>query len=254
MTTPAMPPRPAATADPPSVEETNGPTGAEGARYSRKRKRDEPESPKLRGHFLEVDENDIVRSVLVDPDHVSGEIEIPIDEAVKVSPRKTSHNPIQWRSHSEVAIEVREFKQALALHDLVDEDNVHLMVVTRDHVIIQGQVDQVIEMYHTVGQSLGFSKEPICCCLQQVSGQRNLLRRQEHRKGGLVNIHYEYIPMDWKKANQLMSKEFPLIDYYESLVVLEVRLADESPQGKLKPGRRLVPVPTTLTPAFMREA
>ncbi|KAI1658176.1 hypothetical protein F4813DRAFT_357653 [Daldinia decipiens] len=248
MTIPTMPSQPAATttADTSSTKEDNDSITVEGPQCCRKRKRDEPQLPILQGHYMEVDENNIVRGIGIDPNR---ELEIaftpthqPTHKAVKTPLRKTGHNPIQWRSHSEVAIEVDEFKQAMVLHDLVDNNNVHLMVVTRDNAIIQGHCDQVTEMYVIVRESWGLGdKDQIVCQMCQVSGKESLLRRQKARKGGLVNIHHGYIPMDWKKAEQLMSKEFPRPSG-KSLIVMEFRLADRSPHGNLKPGRRLVPI------------
>ncbi|KAI0845993.1 hypothetical protein F5Y00DRAFT_265037 [Daldinia vernicosa] len=225
--TPVMPPQPAATAGPPSLEETNGSVEEKGPHCCRKRKRNQPKLPILRGRYIEVDENDIIRDLGMDPDRGPEIFVTPTykqnHEAVETPPRKISHNPIQWRLHSEVAIEVMEFKQAIALHDLVDENNAHLMVITRDNAIIQGHIDQVMEMRATVWQSWDFDK------------------KQKERRGGLVNIHHEYIPMDWKKAEQLMSKEFPETSD-GPMVIMEFRPADPSPQGNLKPGRRLVRV------------
>lgn len=74
-----------------------------------------------------------------------------------------------------------------------------------------------------------------------VSGMEACQKRAKERQGGMVNVKYKYVPMDWSKAERLMAKEFPRTGAGE-LVIVEFYLADQSPPDDLKPGRRLVPI------------
>lgn len=151
-------------------------------------------------------------------------------------------SPIQWRCHAEVAIEVDEYKKALALHDLVDENNINLMVLNKDHGIIQGPSDQVQKMSEKALEALGISNQDRTHGHNRtVSGDLAYEKRVKNRRGGLVDMKYQYIPMDWSKAEGLRAKKFPLSGG-ELVVMMEFRLSDKSEPGNLKPGRRLVPI------------
>ncbi|KAI1467832.1 uncharacterized protein F4812DRAFT_377936 [Daldinia caldariorum] len=233
-----MPPQIAATASPPLGEETSGFVKTEDTedgepRHKRKRDEDETNPTPLKLQFYEVDENNIIRALYPCPASESKRVPLPARKGILVP--RTGRNPIQWRPHGEVAVEVTEFKEAIALHDLVDGSNVDLMVVSRDYAIIQGQSDQVMEMLKSVSDlwnsdgkiNLLFSK-------LYVSGKSGLSVRRKMRKGGLVDIHRKYIPMDWKEAAQLMNKAFTSVNDLP-LIIIDVRRKENPPQEGSKP-------------------
>ncbi|KAI1800604.1 hypothetical protein F4811DRAFT_538414 [Daldinia bambusicola] len=129
------------TAGSPLAKETGGSVKAKDRESHHKRKRGEYEAKTapLKGKYYEVDENNIAGAFHTYPACK------PRFSPIRAAVPRTGCNPIQWRSHDEVAIEATEFKQPMALHDLVDESNVSLMVVARDYAIIQGQTDPVKE-------------------------------------------------------------------------------------------------------------
>lgn len=184
--------------------------------------------------YYEIDEDNVIRAM-----HPSGpediiKTKVLSSEYSPPSPVNTGPNPIQWRSHDEVAIEVDKYKRALALHDLVDENNTQLMVINKDHALFQGRADDVFQMRHTWWESRSICDgDEILIFLFDVSEGR------QKREGGLVNIHYEYIPMDWSKAEKLLTKKFPAFPD-GVLMLMECRVPDRSPPGQLKLGRRLV--------------
>ncbi|KAI1481070.1 hypothetical protein F4774DRAFT_408154 [Daldinia eschscholtzii] len=237
------------TADSPLSKETSCSAEAKGPKTCRRQKQNEEKIclRELKEHYYEVDENNVIRALRIDPTRESKECAVlsleQSHESTKVPPHKTSSNPIQWRLHREVAIEVTEFKLAVALHDLMDESNSSLMVVTHNHAIIQGQYDHVMNMFGILWESWGLNHgNQVISTFSKIAGKEGLLYRQGKRTGGLVNIHHEYVPMDWKKGDQLMSKVFSLTDD-EDLWVMDLRLADPSPQEHLGYGRRLVRMP-----------
>lgn len=190
-------------------------------------------------HYYEVDENNVIRATHVDP---YGEFRLGEATLFESRTLQYSDSPIsiQWRRHDQVAIEVSYYKQAIALHDLVDESNTHLMVVTKQNAMIQGRLDQVLRMASKVWESWGLGgSDSVLSFRNTVSDPDAIRRRRQERQGGLVDIHYKYLPMDWKKAEELMAKKFLEPDG-KSLVLLELRPGDASPPGNLKPGRRLL--------------
>ncbi|KAI1778055.1 hypothetical protein F4818DRAFT_456053 [Hypoxylon cercidicola] len=214
-----------------------------------KRKRDEECIYYVATHY-EVDKDNIIRGIHVDPHYLGGWFQVftesQSDEKRSEGSKSTrvdSHqSPIQWRYHGEVAIEVTEYKQALVLHDLVDENNSNLMVLHKDHIIIQGSYDEAMKSWDIAKESLGVSAHELgsLSCVV-VSGMEACQMRAKDRRGGLVDVKGKYIPMDWSKAERLMAKEF-FETGGQNLVVLDFRLIDQSPLGNLKFGRRLVPI------------
>ncbi|KAI1085162.1 hypothetical protein F5B20DRAFT_132151 [Whalleya microplaca] len=164
--------------------------------------------------------------------------------------------PPVWRSQKEIAIEVSEFKEALALHDLVDNDNVELMVMKPGHAILQAVWDtHMEELVRTIMQAIapGDDAHPMVS-ITRVDGIEAQLNRLRRRRGPLVNIHYQRTisTMCRKKEKKITSQwiNVPMDQNDESpssspqcrhVVVVEIRNADLSPADELKPGRRLVP-------------
>ncbi|KAI2625003.1 hypothetical protein GGR54DRAFT_594454 [Hypoxylon sp. NC1633] len=107
------------------------------------------------------------------------------------------------------------------------------MVIDRDHIVIQGPRESVQSMLCNMMESLGIGEGPT---LTHVSYPNN---RQAYRQGPLVDIRYNYLPMDWSKAEALMAKTFPE-PVGSDLILVEIRKADPSGPDGLKPGRRLV--------------
>ncbi|KAI1765169.1 hypothetical protein GGR53DRAFT_529976 [Hypoxylon sp. FL1150] len=214
----------------------------------RKRESDEDEAPPgdfmysyLATHY-ELDEHDIIRGMHMDPYNLGGgkihRFKTPGDP--KGTGDDTNQPPIQWRCHGEVAIEVTEYKRALVLHDLVDDANTHLMVFDKDHCIIQGTFNEPHGIRNKVIELLGVPRELIYLGITVVSGMEACRQRAAIRRGGLVDVKSNYLPMDWGNAERLMAKEFSGIGNL-NLVLMEFRLMDPSPPRSLKPGRRLVP-------------
>ncbi|KAI8957781.1 hypothetical protein F5Y11DRAFT_338433 [Daldinia sp. FL1419] len=126
---------------------------------------------------------------------------------------KASCDSIQWRLHSEVALELSKSDGIMAIHDLVDKDNVHLMVVGPGWAVIQGRVDQITKMKEKVLESWGgLREEGITCSSYPISGRACLLRRQKERIGGLLDIEFKHMPMDWIDADKLLNRVFTSSD------------------------------------------
>ncbi|KAI0387034.1 hypothetical protein F5Y04DRAFT_242871 [Hypomontagnella monticulosa] len=218
-----------------------------------KRKRDDVDNedafggPVYYGRYVELDENNIMRGIHADPFGTQGlepaleAQKLLLENSKTLGHSSTMNYPprIQWRGHGEVAIEVDKYKQALALHDLVDESNAHVMVVDKDRAIVQGHCGQAMDVVTKIWESWGnVDQKRMLVSISAVSGGYGK-RQRKGRQGGLVDIHYGYMSMDWKKAEELMGKEFH-DEPGGVLAVIELRPDDSSPPGKLKPGRRLV--------------
>ncbi|OTA91211.1 hypothetical protein M434DRAFT_13317 [Hypoxylon sp. CO27-5] len=213
-----------------------------------KRKRDEVDDASYLTYktpqYIEVDEDDNIRGFHVSPYCPISRLYIRDRDldTPGLSQNTSIKNTIQWRAHKEVAIEIAKYNHIMVLHDLVDQNNSHIMVLAKDHAIIQGRYKQVFEMLGKV-EALWDRKDgkSTIYSLTFVSGAKAREIRQQRRKGGLVDAHFKYIPMDWAEADKLMSKDYREDDG-EPLVVIQLRPDDTSPPGNLKPGRRLVPI------------
>ncbi|OTA70050.1 hypothetical protein K449DRAFT_393080 [Hypoxylon sp. EC38] len=213
-----------------------------------KRKRDEVDDVSYLTYktpqYIEVDEDDNIRGFHVSPYCPISRLYIRDRDlgTPGLSQNASIKNTIQWRAHKEVAMEIAKYNNIMVLHDLVDQTNSHIMVLAKDHAIIQGRYKQVFEMLRKV-EALWDRKdgESTIYALTFVSVVKSREIRQQRRKGGLVDAHFKYIPMDWAEADKLMSKDYREDDG-EPLVVIQLRPNDTSPPGNLKPGRRLVPV------------
>ncbi|KAI1389607.1 uncharacterized protein F4822DRAFT_442846 [Hypoxylon trugodes] len=163
------------------------------------------------------------------------------------SPSSAPQHPIQWRDHDEVAIEIGKYKQTLALHDLVDEDNFHIMLLHKDRAIIQGEFEQVVDLGGKTIQSWGKERTASFFMLSLIHGEDGIEHRTERRDGGLVNIHYQCLSMNWDKAKEMMSRAFPKPDG-SMLALLDIRPAvtPRPEPGYLKPGHRLVRIEEVL--------
>ncbi|KAI0012718.1 hypothetical protein F4779DRAFT_18997 [Xylariaceae sp. FL0662B] len=156
--------------------------------------------------------------------------------------------PPKWRSHKEIAIEVSEFKEALALYDLVGKDNIELMVMKSGHAIIQAVWDKHTEdLVRTVMQAIAPGKDahPMVS-ITRMDGCDAYVDRFCRRSGHLVNIHHDRIPLSQKRAEWYTSQPWsPLTDQSNRqthIAIVEIRNTDPSPHiSELKPGRRLVP-------------
>ncbi|KAI0838796.1 hypothetical protein F5Y06DRAFT_303681 [Hypoxylon sp. FL0890] len=210
-----------------------------------KRKREEADVAYHVLRHWEVDENDVIRGVHVNPhnpDHyrLGGHFPEPRLEPSSHSNSGSTQHPVRWRGHSEVAMEVGVCKNVLVLHDLLEPSNTNLMVLDKDDAIIQCRPEQGSEMIGKVLEIWGTDKT-MYMSMGYVSGRQGLEIRHKERKGGLVDGNYQYIPMDWAEADKLLSKVLPGEDG-RTLVVIQLRPEDRSPPGNLKPGRRLVPI------------
>ncbi|XXH04010.1 hypothetical protein Hte_010420 [Hypoxylon texense] len=210
-------------------------------KQERNEKESAPIGPYYQPTHYEVDEDNIIRGALVMPDN-EGRLEVldiftPKEEDTeKVPPKEDTEkercvdsdpSPIQRRSHEEVAIDINEYKQALVLHDLVDESNTSLMVLDKDHGIIQGSLDQVFEMWPKVFEELGFSGQDYVFAHHFiVSGVKAYQHRLMQDHVGLVDMKYRHIHMDWSMVERLM-KKFPLTGA-EIIILMELRLIDSS--------------------------
>ena len=189
--------------------------------------------------ILEVDGNNVIKAAYP----VGPEVQ-PTARSIHQSPqnsRPTSEgqeSPIKWRLHDEVAIEVSAFKQPLILHDLVDPQNVEIMVMKKNHVIIQGSSNKQINimMQRTV-QSMGFPSENAILVYKSFFAEATFAKERLRRQGGLVDIHYKQDIVNEERATELMEKSWDI----PSLQIMEIRVPDPSLPGPLKPGRRLIP-------------
>lgn len=144
----------------------------------------------------------------------------------------------KWRLHDEVAIEVGAFRQPLILHDLVDPQNVEIMVMKKNHAIIQGSSrKQVHKMMLRTTESMGFPSENSILIYESISGKATLAKERLRRQGGLVDIHYEHDIVNEERATVLMEKSWDV----PTLMIVEIWVPDPSLPGPLKPGRRLIP-------------
>ncbi|KAI0137904.1 hypothetical protein F4776DRAFT_663477 [Hypoxylon sp. NC0597] len=246
----------ASTADDISTEDANSATtmednGSSLGEWKRGEEDDKLDGIRWEAEYFEVDEDDIIRGMHAGGTSGPAALEDYFEHYILFSgqfdtlqcPQSyVAQYPIQWRAHNQVALEVTKYKRAMVLHDLVDPFNEHLMVISKDHAIIQGFIEQVIQLSETVKESWGLTEEDLVySSTYTVSGAVACQTRREQRQGGLVDIHYEYVPMDWAKAEQLMSKMFYGVGD-DTLIVMEIRPADPSATWNLKPGRRLVPI------------
>ncbi|OTA98611.1 hypothetical protein M426DRAFT_28293 [Hypoxylon sp. CI-4A] len=187
--------------------------------------------------LVEVDENGIIRAfyrdvqaqVLPQPEYQHGTL-----------PSASSHPALKWRAHSEVAMEIGKHKKVMAIYDLVDPTNMHLVVVGRDRIFAQGDKVQTIKILQKAKDLFGLGiGETIEVMLVMVSGPGALADRRQDRQGGLVDFYYKSVSMDKANEEALLSKSFPGTDF-DPIILVEFLLPDTSPMGSLKPGRRLL--------------
>ncbi|KAI1501973.1 hypothetical protein F5X99DRAFT_408594 [Biscogniauxia marginata] len=197
----------------------------------------------------EVDKNNVIRGLHSDK---ARELRVGPKEIAAVllsDPEKSVPNqraagwqPIVQRTQREIAIGIDQFKRPLVLHDLVNEDNVSLMVINDEHAIIQGHHEEVRATIEKVFETQGEKPEDnISVYIRDVYGESAARERLDARRFSLVDMQYRYKLMERKRADRLMAKEW-LDPAFDGLVIAELRPADPSPAGALKPGRRLLPI------------
>ncbi|KAH9906858.1 hypothetical protein F4778DRAFT_601365 [Xylariomycetidae sp. FL2044] len=181
-----------------------------------------PERASVRSSSRKEDDRRSRASSRKDDDRRSREVAEAIDK-----------EPLAWRRHNEVAIELDDYKRALFVHDLLKEENFSLVVMGPGRAIMQG-FD-----FHLMMRTFFTATEAIACRGEPIIGQQTISvgeKRRNNRVPGLFDFNYKRINTPGAKEAMLRSKD---PESTKLLHLFEVMLADPSPPGELKPGRCL---------------
>ncbi|KAI1344905.1 hypothetical protein F5Y15DRAFT_421989 [Xylariaceae sp. FL0016] len=184
----------------------------------------------------EVDETNEIKDVNLKTDHgpLTGFRESVSSRALAV----VSSTPFQWRSHEEVAIEVTEYQEALAIHGLVDENNTQIVAMKPCYAIIQGfNTRDFYQLLCKVEQALGGGD--IFHIWKSISHKTYQVVRHMRRVGGLVDIHHRDIRMDRKTTARLMARSWTR-DGDPELFLVELRVANPYPVSAEELNRELI--------------
>ncbi|KAH9906861.1 hypothetical protein F4778DRAFT_601419 [Xylariomycetidae sp. FL2044] len=176
--------------------------------------------------FLEVDENNVIRTMYFEANAVPMDPAYPADEFLGELTGAFLNQETIWRSPDNVAIEVNEFGMALALHDLSDESNCALMTRERDRILLQGVLTQRLkDRIHMLGEDLGSGRK-IMVFLRRIDGNISADRRRSMYKG-LENIWRQNIVLAPNKVEELKSKVWETRSH-PSLTLVQFLVTDPS--------------------------
>ncbi|RYP46062.1 hypothetical protein DL768_007688 [Monosporascus sp. mg162] len=159
-------------------------------------------------NVIEADRNQVVRNVSItdDPDTRYHTLAEQYDAQMwrERYRRLGLHHPVKYRDWDQALVEVDKNGLALALHDLVNPDNVNVQLKTCGHLIVQGdQPSHVLDALLTMSKSVKRGSPA-------TTRFYTLNDPEQHKKqleAGLGVVRIDGKPVAWEQVVGVMAKE-----------------------------------------------